>query len=98
MAEPIFKRVGSKGANPSEWRHAVLDADGNVVNVIERDPSSDWEPLAETTVVAHADASPGDTLKGGVLTKAAPVILPPKAVEPTIADLSAKLDALLAKH
>ena len=92
----IFKRVGPDGACPPEWRRAVLDADGNVVNVIELDPAADWKPPVGTTVVAHAVASPGDTLKGGVLTKAVPVIFPPAPAEPTIADLSAKIDALTA--
>lgn len=70
-------------------RHAVVDAEGLVVNVIIAPP--DFDPGDGLTLLPldeDSPAGPGDTIKRGKLTRAEPA--PP---EPTLEDRIAALEA-----
>lgn len=49
-------------------RYAVVDSDGNVVNVVIWDGESDWSPPEDCTVIPHETAGRGGTLIDGKYT------------------------------
>ena len=76
-------------------RHALIDAMGSVVNVIELEPGSKWTPPEGHSVVRDDECQIGDTHDGTIFTRInmmpEPVVAEPRP--PTKLD---ELDARIA--
>lgn len=66
-------------------RHAVIDSEGNVVNVVLWDGASMWRPPEGHTLVEveETPCGPGWTYADGVFTEPPPPPAPEPAPEPT---------------
>ena len=80
-------------------RMALVDKDGNVVNVIVVEPDTKWTPPDGVTIVpADGNAEPGGTYDGSAFIRAVPKINDgPPSFEEQLQELRAKIEALEAR-
>ena len=84
-------------------RYAIVDTEGNVINIAEWDGVSKWSPPENTTLVPaedEADAERGGTYSNGQFHRAVapvPVATPDVTLEARLAELQAQLNELADK-